>query len=41
MYLQPSSVSSKEKCLLCFIPLLYPCWIPWSTLWGIRMSNLP
>ena len=31
---------TKGKCPLCFI-LLCPCWIPWSTASGIKMSMLP
>ena len=32
---------NKGKCPLCFTPLLCPCWMPWSTAWGITMSKLP
>ena len=32
---------TKGKCPPCFIPALCPCWILWSTVWGIRMSNWP
>ena len=29
---------TKGKCPLCFILLFCPCWIPWSTASGIKMS---
>ena len=32
---------TKGKCPLCFILLLCPCLIPWSTASGIKMSMLP